>query len=143
MDGERQEGARRASPRVLLVDDDATTRNLVAHFLRKEGFVVVMARDGADALAQARGGRPDLVVVDAAVPGMDGFELLARLQQDPATADLPVLMLSSLDDEEAIVRSLDAGAEHVVMPFSPRILVAKVKKILREARGHAVDRRPL
>ncbi|MBP7706263.1 MAG: response regulator [Candidatus Aminicenantes bacterium] len=143
MDGERREAARRASPRVLLVDDDATTRNLVAHFLRKEGFVVVMARDGADALAQARGGRPDLVVVDAAVPGMDGFELLARLKQDPGTAALPVLMLSSLDDEEAIVRSLEAGAEYVVKPFSPRILVAKVKKILREAHGHAVDRRPL
>jgi two-component system, OmpR family, response regulator ResD len=143
MDSERDAKTRRAAPRVLLVDDDPTTRNLISHFLRKENVVVVKAVDGSDALARAREHRPDLVIVDAAAPGMDGFELLARLKEDPQTATLPVLMLSSLDDEEAIVRSLDAGAEHIIKPFSPRILVAKVKKILREAHDHAVDRRPL
>ncbi|MEN6561212.1 MAG: response regulator transcription factor [Acidobacteriota bacterium] len=129
--------------KVLIIDDDPTTRNLIAHFLQKEDFVVIKAADGGDGLARARSGRPDLLVVDAAAPGLTGFELLARLKQDPETRRLPVLILSSLDDEEAIVRSLDAGADYIIKPFSPRILVAKIKMILKEAGDHAVDRRSL
>lgn len=131
------------TPRVLLVDDDPTTRNLISHFLRKEGILVEKAAGGGDGLAKARNGRPDLVVVDAAVPGVNGFEVLALLKRDPDTACIPVLMLSSLDEEEAIVRSLDQGADYMIKPFSPRILVAKIKQILREGCEHAADRRPL
>jgi len=129
--------------KVLIIDDDPTTRNLIAHFLGKEEFVVIKASDGGDGLARARSDKPDLLIVDAAVPGLNGFELLARLKQDPETCRLPILFLSSLDDEEAIVRSLDAGADYFIKPFSPRILVAKIKMILKEAGDHAVDRRPL
>ena len=133
----------RATPKVLLVDDDPTTRNLISHFLRKEDFHVEKAGGGSDGLARARSGRPDLLIVDAAVPGMNGFELLSLLKKDPETAGIPVLMLSSHDEEEAIVKSLDEGADYVVKPFSPRILVAKIRKILRDACPHAVDNRPL
>ena len=84
-----------------------------------------------------------MLIIDAAVAGMDGFELLSMLKREPETRDLPVLMLSSLDDEEAIVKSLEAGADYVIKPFSPRILVAKIKKILRDVTDHAVDRRPV
>lgn len=133
----------RATPKVLLVDDDPTTRNLISHFLRKENFLVEKAGGGSDGLARARSGRPDLLIVDAAVPGMNGFELLSLLKKDPETSGIPVLMLSSHDEEEAIVKSLDEGAHYLVKPFSPRILVAKIKKILRDATPHAVDHRPL
>lgn len=129
--------------KILIIDDDPTTRNLIAHFLQKEDFIVIKAADGGDGLARARIDRPDLLVVDAAAPGLNGFELLARLKQDPETSRLPVLILSSLDDEEAIVQSLDAGADYIIKPFSPRILVAKIKMILKEAGDHAVDRRSL
>lgn len=129
--------------RILLVDDDPTTRNLIAHFLRKEGFVVLKAADGGDGLARTKTGRPDLLIVDAAVPGLGGLEVLAILRRDADTRRLPVLMLSSLDDEEAIVKALDLGADYITTPFSPSILVAKVKMTLRERRGHAVDVRPL
>ena len=134
---------RRRTPRVLLVDDDPTTRNLISHFLRKEDFVVIKASGGSDGLARARNDRPDLLIVDAAVPGVNGFELLSLLKREPETSGLPVLILSSLDDEEAIVKSLDAGADYVIKPFSPRILVAKIKKILRDVCDHAADHRPL
>jgi len=140
---DRRRGGHRPNPRVLLVDDDPTTRNLIVHFLRKEDFVVVKASGGSEGMARARGDRPDLLILDAAVPGMDAFELLSLLRREPETEGLPVLMLSSLEDEELIVKSLDAGADYIVKPFSPRILVAKVKKILRDAQDHVVDHRPL
>jgi DNA-binding response OmpR family regulator len=143
LDDAGRRAGRRPTPRVLIVDDDPTTRNLVSHFLRKEDFIVIKASDGNDGLARAKSDRPDLLIVDAAVPGMNGSELLSMLKRDPETRDLPVLMLSSLNDEEAIVRSLDAGADYVIKPFSPRILVAMIKKILRDVRAHAVDHRPL
>jgi PleD family two-component response regulator len=132
-----------AIPKVLLVDDDPTTRNLISHFLRKEDIIVEKAAGGSDGLVRARTGRPDLLIVDAAVPGMNGFELLSALKKDPATSVIPVLILSPLDEEETIVKSLDEGANYLVKPFSPRILIAKVKKILRDARAHAPDHRPL
>lgn len=133
----------RPTPKVLLVDDDPTTRNLISHFLRKEDFVVEKAAGGSDGLARAKSGRPDLLIVDAAASGMNGYELLSLLKKDPETSGLPVLMLSPLDEEEAIVKSLEEGAHYLVKPFSPRILVAKVKKILRDACPHALDHRPL
>jgi two-component system phosphate regulon response regulator PhoB len=142
-DAGRRAERRRRTPRVLLVDDDPTTRNLVSHFLRREDFVVIKASGGSDGLERARHDRPDLLIVDAAAPGVNGLEFLSLLKRDAETCGLPVLMLSSLDDEEAIVKSLDAGADYVIKPFSPRILMAKVKKILRDVTDHAVDRRPL
>ncbi len=134
---------KRATPKVLLVDDDPTTRNLISHFLRKEEFIVEKAGDGNDGLDRARAGKPDLLIIDAVVPGMDGFELLSLLRKDPATMAIPVLMLSALGEEEALIKGLEEGADYIVKPFSPQVLVAKIKKILREKRDHAVDHRPL
>jgi CheY-like chemotaxis protein len=135
--------SKRAAPKVLLVDDDPTVRNIISHFLRKDGFVVEKAGNGGDGLAGAKGGRPDLIILDAVVPGMDGFELLSLLKKDPDTFSIPVLMLSALGEETAIIKGLEEGADYILKPFSPQVLVAKVKKILKERRDHAVDRRPL
>jgi CheY-like chemotaxis protein len=135
--------SRPAAPKVLLVDDDPTVRNIISHFLRKEGFVVEKAGNGGDGLAGAKAGRPDLIILDAVVPGMDGFELLSLLKKDPDTFSIPVLMLSALGEETAIIKGLEEGADYVLKPFSPQVLVAKVKKILKERRDYAVDRRPL
>ncbi len=135
--------SRGATPKVLLVDDDPTVRNIISHFLRKEGFVVEKAGNGGDGLAGAKAGRPDLIILDAVVPGMDGFELLSLLKKDPDTFSIPVLMLSALGEETAIVKGLEEGADYILKPFSPQVLVAEVKKILKERRDHAVDRRPL
>jgi len=136
-------GPKRASPKVLLVDDDPTTRNLISHFLRRENFLVEKAAGGTEGLAKARSGKPDLLVLDVVVPGMNGFELLSLLKKDPDTASIPVLILSSLDEEEAIVKGLEEGADYITKPFSPRVLVAKIKKILKDAGDHAAHHRPL
>jgi PleD family two-component response regulator len=141
---EREPGpGHRPTPKVLLVDDDPTTRNLISHFLRKEEFIIEKAGNGRDGLDRARAGQPDLLIIDAVVPGMDGFELLSLLRKDPATVGIPVLMLSALGEEEAVIKGLEEGADYIVKPFSPQVLVAKIKKILREKCDHAVDRRPL
>jgi CheY-like chemotaxis protein len=137
------EAPKRPTPKVLLVDDDPTTRNLISHFLRKEEFIVEKAGNGSDGLARAKSGRPDLLIIDAVVPGMGGFELLNLLKKDAAMAAIPVLILSALGEEEAIIKGLEEGADYIVKPFSPQVLVAKIKKILREQCDHAVDRRPL
>jgi CheY-like chemotaxis protein len=137
------DASKQAAPKVLLVDDDPTVRNIISHFLRKEGFVVEKAGNGVDGLARAKGGRPDLIILDAVVPGMDGFELLSLLKKDPDTFSIPVLMLSALGEETAIIKGLEEGADYILKPFSPQVLVAKVKKILKERRDHAVDRCPL
>jgi CheY-like chemotaxis protein len=134
---------KRPVPKVLLVDDDPTTRNIISHFLRKEEFVVEKAADGNDGLARARTGKPDLLIVDAVVPGRDGFEVLSLLRQDPETARIPILMLSTLGEEEAIVKGLEEGADYIIKPFSPPILVAMVRKILKERSDRALDHRPL
>lgn len=136
-------GPARATPKVLLIDDDPTTRNLISHFLRKEDFLVEKAGDGSEGLAKAKSGRHDLIIVEASVPGTSGFELLSLLKREPETALIPTLLLSSLDEEETIVKGLQEGADYILKPFSPRVLVAKVKKILREARNHVEYHRPL
>jgi PleD family two-component response regulator len=133
----------RAIPKVLLIDDDPTTRNIISHFLRKEEFTVEKAADGADGLARAQSGRPDLLIIDAVVTGMDGFEIVSLLRKDPETAGIPVLMLSTLGEEAAIVKGLEEGADYIIKPFSPQILVATVRKILKERCDRALDRRPL
>jgi len=122
----------RPRPRVLLIDDDPTTRNIISHFLRKEEFIVEKAADANDGLLRARNGRPDLLIVDAVLSGRDGFEVLSLLRQDPGTTRIPVLMLSTLGEETAIVKGLEEGADYIIKPFSPQILVATVRKILRD-----------
>jgi twitching motility two-component system response regulator PilH len=134
---------RRVTPRVLLVDDDPTTRNIISHFLRKEEFIVEKAADGADGLARARNGKPDLLIIDAVVTGMDGFEILSLLRKDPETASVPVLLLSTLGEEADIVKGLEEGADYIIKPFSPQILVATVRKILKNRWDRVLDRRSL
>lgn len=136
-------GPGRLTPKVLLVDDDPTTRNIISHFLRKEEFLVEKAADGDDGLARARSGKPDLLIIDAVVPGRDGFEIVRLLRQDPETAGIPVLMLSTLGEEADIVKGLEEGADTIIKPFSPQILVATVRKILRDRYDRALDRRSL
>jgi two-component system response regulator ResD len=130
-------------PRVLLVDDDPTTRNLISHFLRKERMCVDKAGGANEALSQAKERKPDLMIIDFVVQGMGGVELLSILKAAPETAPIPVVVLFPFDEEEAVIKALEAGADFIRKPFSPRILVAKVKKILKDVHNHAPDHRPL
>ena len=117
---------------VLIVEDDANTAELVALYLQREGFHTLTAGDGFKGLAMAERHRPDLVVLDLMLPGIDGWEVCRRLRK---TSNVPVIMLTARDEEIDRVAGLTLGADdYVVKPFSPRELVARVGAVLRRAK---------
>jgi DNA-binding response OmpR family regulator len=117
---------------VLVVDDDATVSDVVRRYLERADFAVTLAADGPGALAAATAQRPDLVVLDLMLPGMDGLEVCRRLRE--RDADLPIVMLTALGEEEDRVVGLSLGADdYVTKPFSPRELVLRVQSVLRRA----------
>jgi DNA-binding response OmpR family regulator len=120
-----------ADPRVLVVDDNPALADVVARYLRREGFAVDYAADGATGLHRALSTLPDLVVLDLMMPGMDGFEVCRRLRQ---VTSIPVVMLTAMGEEDDRIAGLDLGADdYVTKPFSPRELAARVRAVLRRA----------
>lgn len=120
------------SETILVVEDDVPIVELIDKYLSAEGFVVHSAYDGPTALKQARALKPDLIVLDVMLPGMDGFEVCRRIQQE---SDVYVLMLTARAEEMDKVVGLSVGADdYLTKPFSPRELVARVKAILRRHR---------
>jgi len=118
---------------ILIADDDPHIRQLLAFALRKAGLDVVESGDGDTTLAAVAAQPPDLLVLDINMPGMDGLEVCRRIR---ATSDLPILFLSSRDDEIDRVLGMELGADdYVVKPFSPREVVARVAAILRRSEG--------
>jgi phosphate regulon transcriptional regulator PhoB len=123
------------SSRVLIVEDEPDIRELVVHHLKREGYQVSAASSGEEALRQVRAGPPDLVLLDLMMPAMDGLEVCRRLRQDPATAALPIVMLTAKGDEVDRVLGLEIGADdYIVKPFSPKELLARVRAVLRRSR---------
>ena len=116
--------------RILVIDDDASVTSVLRRGLAYEGFTVDTAGTGAQGLSIARDHVPDLVILDLMLPGLDGFEVLARLRS--GDANLPVLMLTARDAPADVVKGLESGADdYVVTPFTFEILVARVKALLR------------
>ena len=123
------------SSRVLIVEDEPDIRELVVHHLKREGYQVSAAASGEEALRQVQAAPPDLVLLDLMMPAMDGLEVCRRLRQDPATASLPIVMLTAKGDEIDRVLGLEIGADdYVVKPFSPKELLARVRAVLRRSR---------
>ena len=122
---------------VLVVDDDPKIRDLLRLYLVREGHRVTPAGDGESALAAARSGKPDLVVLDVMLPGMDGVEVCRRLREE---SSVPVILLTARTGDSDKVIGLDAGADdYVVKPFSPRELMARVRAQLRRHRASVED----
>src|SRR5918912_834264 len=118
-------------PTILIADDDHTLTALLRQTLIEEGYRVLSAADGTDALAKAQAHRPDLVVLDWMMPGLSGLEV-ARHRR--AAAGLPILMLTARDAIEDRVAGLDSGADdYLVKPFDPAELLARVRSVLRRA----------
>jgi DNA-binding response OmpR family regulator len=127
---------------VLIADDDVDIVRFVALNLRLEGFEVIVAGDGQDALDKALGADPSLILLDTMMPRMDGYEVCSRLRDERPDSPIPVIMLTakSLDADRAM--ALDAGADDwVTKPFDPAELVSKVKDHLRAQDGAAAARR--
>jgi DNA-binding response OmpR family regulator len=116
---------------ILVVDDDPLIRTLVEHKLRQRGFDVISAGSGEEGLRQATAKRPDLIVLDAMMPELDGFEVLHRLKQDAGTAGIPVIMLTARKQERDIVAALSSGArDYLVKPFMPEELIMRIRNLL-------------
>ncbi|MEV0274301.1 MAG: response regulator transcription factor [Hamadaea sp.] len=121
---------RPVSPRILVVDDDPTVADVVRRYLERAGMTVELAADGDTALAAYAARRPDLVVLDLMLPGVDGLEVCRRMRQ--SSADLPIIMLTAMGEEIDRIVGLQLGADdYVTKPFSPRELVLRVQSVLR------------
>src|ERR671937_134089 len=130
-------------PTILIADDDHTLTALLHQTLADEGYRVLNAADGREALAQAQARRPDLVVLDWMMPGLSGLEVARCLR---AAVGMPILMLTARDAIEDRVAGLDSGADdYLVKPFAPAELLARLRSLLRRAgaTGAADEARPL
>lgn len=115
--------------RVLVVDDDVKTVDLVRLYLARDGYKVLVAYDGNEALRLAREAHPDLIVLDLMLPGMDGLQVCRTLRGE---SDVPIIMLTARTTEEDKLKGLDMGADdYMVKPFSPKELAARVRAVLR------------
>jgi two-component system alkaline phosphatase synthesis response regulator PhoP len=119
--------------KVLVVDDDAKTVELVKLYLNRDGYRVLTAYDGIEALRLAREGHPDLIVLDLMLPGIDGLEVCRTLR---AESDVPIIMLTAMTTDDDRLTGLNLGADdYVTKPFSPRELAARVRAVLRRLPG--------
>ncbi len=118
-----------AMPQILIVDDEPKIVRLVHDFLEDSGFGVASASSGEEALMRVRTERPDLVVLDLGLPGLDGLDVTRAIRR---SGDLPIIMLTARDDETDKLIGLELGADdYVTKPFSPRELVARIRAVLR------------
>jgi two-component system alkaline phosphatase synthesis response regulator PhoP len=125
--------ARMSGKKVLVVDDDVKTVELVKLYLNRDGYRVLTAYNGNDALQLARESKPDLIVLDLMLPGIDGLGVCRILRKE---SDVPIIMLTALTTDEDRLTGLDLGADdYVTKPFSPRELAARVRAVLRRLPG--------
>lgn len=129
---------------ILVVDDEASIRELLRFNLQKEGYEVREAADGPAALQRVREQRPDLVLLDLMLPGLDGLEVCRALKGQQATAGIPIIMLTAKNEEVDKVLGLELGADdYQTKPFSPRELLARVKAVLRRSQKDGLSRSEL
>ncbi|TMI22203.1 MAG: response regulator, partial [Betaproteobacteria bacterium] len=123
------------SGRILVVDDQRAIAEMMTGVLQGRGYEVLTAFDGETALRQVHAERPDLVVSDILMPGMDGYELCRRVRSDPLTALLPIVLVTSLDPQAERINGLEAGADDFLSkPVNWDELFARVKSLLRVKR---------
>ncbi len=120
--------------KILLVEDEKDIIKMLEYNLKKEGFKVIDARDGEDALDMALREQPDIILLDLMLPGMDGLEVCKNLKKEPRTASIPVIMVTAKSQESDKIVGLELGADdYITKPFSPRELIARIKAVLRRA----------
>ena len=131
-----------AKKKILVVDDEEDILELVRYNLAREGYKILCASSGEDGLKVAKAEKPNLIVLDLMLPGIDGLDVTRRLKADDATRKIPIVMLTAKGEESDIVTGLELGAEdYITKPFSPRVLVARIKAALRrELKGVIAER---
>jgi two-component system phosphate regulon response regulator PhoB len=125
---------------ILVVDDEQDIRKLLEYNLGKNGYRTICVASGEDALRSTREELPDLVILDLMLPSTDGLEVCRQLKADSRTANIPVIMLTAKGEEADVVAGLELGADdYVTKPFSPRVLLARVRTVLRRPRVEPED----
>jgi DNA-binding response OmpR family regulator len=125
----------RQPPLILVVDDDPDQREIMCWRLATQGYKTIVAADGEEALSTARAQLPDLIMLDASMPRLDGFEVCRRLKADPAFPFTPIIMVTALAAVEDVVAGLEAGADdYLTKPFEPKELSARIRALLRRVR---------
>ncbi|MDO9532651.1 MAG: response regulator transcription factor [Deltaproteobacteria bacterium] len=124
-----------AKETILVVEDEEDIRELLKYNLEKEGYQVLGAATGEEGLRAVRDRRPDLILLDLMLPGLDGLEVCRRIRGEAQTQPLPIIMLTAKGEEADIVTGLELGADdYIVKPFSPRVLLARLRAALRRRR---------
>ncbi len=148
MKAQRRDNIKTGRAHLLIVEDEQDLRDLLSYNLEKEGFRATAVETGEQGLLKAAKDRPDLVVLDLMLPGIDGLEVCRSLKSDKDTADIPIVMVTAKGEEADIVAGLELGADdYITKPFSPRVLLARVKAVLRRKQAvgstdsddHAID----
>lgn len=120
---------------ILVIEDEVDIQELVKFNLVKEGYTVNCCLSGEDGLAEIKKERPDLILLDVMLPGMDGFEICRKLQSSVDTQTIPIVMLTAKGEETDIVAGLELGAaDYITKPFSPKVLVARIRGVLRRTK---------
>ncbi|MEE8394828.1 MAG: response regulator transcription factor [bacterium] len=124
---------------ILVVEDEEDILELIRYNLAREGYAVLPATTGEQALRLAKSERPDLILLDLMLPGMVGLEVCRALKREPHGESIPIAMLTAKNEEADVVAGLELGADdYIAKPFSPRVLVARVRTLRRRARRRAV-----
>jgi two-component system phosphate regulon response regulator PhoB len=129
-----------AKESILIIEDEKDILELVAYNLGKEGYDVKTAANGEDGLDSARSRLPNLIILDLLLPGIEGLEVCRILKHDPKTQHIPIVILTAKGEDADVVTGLELGAEdYVTKPFSPRVLLARIRAVLRRKSTKAVD----
>ncbi len=121
--------------RILVAEDDRDIADLIAHYLQKAGWHAQIVSSGDDALAAVRRDPADLVILDIMLPGLSGFEVCRSLRSDPATAGVPIIMVTARAEETDRIIGLEIGADdYIAKPFSPNELVARIRALMRRSK---------
>jgi sigma-B regulation protein RsbU (phosphoserine phosphatase) len=132
---------RLAEGHLLIADDDAANREMLTRRLQRQGYHVSHASSGLEVLRLVRSQKFDLVLLDMIMPGLDGYQVLTRMKSDPVTSEIPVIIISSLDQENSVARCIEAGAEdYIAKPFNSIFLRARIGACLERKRLHDQER---
>jgi len=119
--------------KILIVEDDKFVRELISHKLTEEKFEVSSAKDGEEGVAKVESEKPDLVLLDLILPGIDGFEVISRIRKNPDIESMPIVILSNLGEKNDVDRGIKLGANDYMIKahFTPKEIVEKVRGILK------------
>lgn len=129
-----------SNEKILAIDDEQPILELLRYNLEKDGFRVMTAGSGEDAMRIAKNEVPDLILLDLMLPGMSGLDVCRRLKENHSTADIPIIMVTAKTEDSDIVLGLELGADdYVTKPFSPKVVLARVRTVLRRRNRKPVE----